>query len=413
MIKPGLLFIMVMSGMAHASSELKLSFTSAFNEMIRRNTTVSIQKSQLESAEILLRSQEFSFLPSLSISGSKQEGDLLTPSRSVTATASINLFRSGADLAGLNAAQSERDYQKANLDIAVLQTEKECAEAIFKLIEAKQRVDIIKRQVLYTSEFQKIGQLRYKRGLLPIEDVNRLDIDSSNLQASLDDAQAQLNLATSEVESLLGHSMLEAEWPWKTYLISGAVNELLNRIPDVEVRPDFRSAQLLRDREDHLARRLHRSLFPSLDLSYSKGQYETVGDWNSGWSTVLTLTIPIFNGLQDYSQYRVKTEDRRQAEFQLERLRRDEMANQKAFQENLRLALRTANDRERTLKISEKLLNTNLARFRAGRADANELSVERSRKADAETFAAQGWAKAHRSLLDLLHSFGQSAREIK
>jgi outer membrane protein TolC len=193
---------------------------------------------------------------------------------------------------------------------------------------------------------------------------------------------------------------------------SARVREFIERKPSLEERPDYRSARLLIEAEDERAKQYYRSMLPSVDVSYSRGEFESFGRWQPGWTAMITLSVPLFNRLEDYSIYKTQAEKRREAELRIEQLRRDELNLQKAYQENFRLALQTAEAREKTLGTAQRLLKVNVARFKAGRADANDLAIERTRESQAEILAIEGWARAHASLVKLLHSYGQSIRKL-
>ncbi|HEX4925790.1 MAG TPA: TolC family protein, partial [Bdellovibrionales bacterium] len=182
--------------------------------------------------------------------------------------------------------------------------------------------------------------------------------------------------------------------------------------PGLEGRPDFEAARLASSAEAARATRAHRALFPSLNLSYSQGQIETGGQWESEWRTSLVLSIPLFSGWEDVAAYRAQSETARQAELTLEQLRRDGLSYQRAHQENFKIGLQTAENRERVLVTSQRLLKKNLLRSQAGRASANDLLVERGREAQAELVAVEGWARAHAALVQLYHAFGQSVRGL-
>jgi outer membrane protein TolC len=76
--------------------------------------------------------------------------------------------------------------------------------------------------------------------------------------------------------------------------------------------------------------------------------------------------------------------------------------------EAFRTSVSAALARERTLAMSRKLFQDGLKRFRAGRAAANELSVDQARLLDSELFAVQGWSAAHLAYSRLCHALGVS-----
>lgn len=388
-------------------------FNSALEEIVKRSTLVEIQRTRVEAADSLVLASRLSFLPRLSVEASQgQIGDPAAETKQVSATASLNLFKFGSDWAGARAAAADLAIQRARLESAALEAEQAGSAALISLIELKLKAEILRRRITATQEFLDVAQTRYRKGLTPLEEVSRIEIDLSNERAQYDDTVSQLRTAEAGVVRYLGHADVETAWPWKTAMRSAKTRELISRKPALEGRPDVEAARLSIEAESARASQLHRSLFPSLNLSYSRGQIETGGQLSHEWRSMLTLSVPLFEGWSSVSSYRVQSERAREAELTLEQLRRDGLGFQRAYQENFKLGYQTAENRERVLATSQRLLKQNLARFRAGRAGANEFLIERGREAQAELVAVEGWARAHTALIQLYHSFGQSVRGL-
>jgi outer membrane protein TolC len=400
-----LVFLLLFS----CSSRASTPFSDALKEIVNRSTSVGVQKSRLDAAEYALRSKRLFLLPSLSLNGTQQkQGDPEVTTNQVEAALRLNVFRFGADRAALKAAKAAREYERSLLEQSQLKAEQEGAELLIEYVSSRQQIAIFNKRLEYTRELLSIAQLRYKKGLLPLEEASRIEIDLSNEDAQLADAQTQFNSAQARLLSLLGQTDVQTVWPWKASMSSNQTVELTKHLPQLEVLPEFGAASFLLESESEKAVQLRRLMLPSLDVSYARGQYESLNQWQPGWTAMITLSIPIFNRLENYSQYRTQAELSREAELKLEQLKRDRLSQQHVDQENFKLALATAISRERTLDVAQRLLKTNLVRFRNGRIDANDLSLERDRETRASVLVVEGWSRAHLGLLRLYHSFGRS-----
>ena len=121
---------------------------------------------------------------------------------------------------------------------------------------------------------------------------------------------------------------------------------------------------------------------------------------------MVTLTVPLFDGLTNYSSAKAQAYVRSASETRVEKVQRDAKSQWQASQVNFQTAFDTAFAREETLEISKKLYADNLRRFESGRISANELSIDRTRMNTAELLAVQGWAALHIQFASLCHSLG-------
>ncbi len=392
------------------------SFDSALKQMLSRHTAVRIQKTNLDASEVSYTSKSLFFLPNLSLNANEQKSELsdknsFSRSRSYLATASVNLFRSGADWATMNAAEANRDLQKTIYSRVKLTAEDDSAAALLNLIESMRRVEVLRKNVSDLTSFQNLAQERFSKGYLPRQEVDKVTIDVSNSEARLRDAESSFNNWQEQVTRLWEKPNIPNEWPWKDRLNSSAVNDLLSRKPDPITNLDFISTQHQLAVADASARAQYRMMLPTVDLSYSYGTYQTASYDGPGWESLVTLKIPLFSGLDDYAQYRAKEAAREAAEVQNEQEKRNALSEQDLAQKNFIIARATALAREKTVEVARRLLNANLARFRIGRADANDLNVDQRRVTESELLAHQGWKDAHVALLRLYHAFGKSLIE--
>ena len=158
-------------------------------------------------------------------------------------------------------------------------------------------------------------------------------------------------------------------WPWEKSLTLEQAKPYLTADPMAfEARPDFKAAKQSIETEDARSRSLLRSLLPSVDLTYSVGETHTRGITVSAWSSLATLTIPLWSGLKDYSGYKVQVENKAAAEARLHQLRREAQSTVTAAQANYRLSVQLYQARARNLGVARHILDQDEARFKIGRA---------------------------------------------
>lgn len=395
----------------------ELSFDQALNTLFETNTPLAIQKARVDAAGAQHTGSKFSLLPTIELSANEERrGDPKTELQTLSATTRLNIFRFGADLARLDASRANLGSQKSLLHSQELKTEDEIVAALIAIVQQSQRLRVAQATLDYSKRLLEIGQARFQRGVLAREEVDQVSIDLSNAEAVVRDYQSQLNRALSQVTTLsekagLDPLKIKLDWPWKDRFNEASIQKLASQSIDPGVAPELKGAELQFAAQRAQAKRYKRLLFPSLDLSYSAQRTENeAGQRADGWVGLLTLSVPLFEGLSDWTEYRVQNAQAIIAEQGYRQALRDVPVRQELAQKNFQIAYQTALSREKTLGVARRLLDSSLVRFRAGRASADSLALDQNRFAQAELLSVDGWAQAHLALNELLHAFGQSVR---
>ncbi len=402
---------------AHAD---ELPFREALRAMVDHNVLVQVQQTKLSASKSQQNAAIGAFTPQIYLQAQEQRWDGNSPSVAgssiypteeiYTANAKWNLFRSGADIAGLRAANRDQSYQESTLEDSYIQAEQKSALALLDLIEKKQIAEAYKRSEESVGHFLEIARARFNKSLLPKEETDKVALDASNAEAKRADAEIGYNNARAAVEALLGHTRVSTEWPWEKNLSLDQVKDFINesgRKAAIEQRPDFRAAREFVESQDSLSRSFFRAMGPSVDLTYSVGELHSRGQTVSSWQSLATLTIPLWSGLKDHAAYRTQVEAKYAAEFRLHQLERDVQGLVEAAQANFRLSVQQYQVRTRNLTLARHIMDQDAARFKLGRADANELNLDLDRVTIAEILAVQGIRQAHVAYMELLHAFGR------
>lgn len=397
-----LLFALAVGALTGLAAETPIAFEDAIKGIVDRSTSVGIQQSNLDSTEARNLSSKFALLPSLSAEASHTVSDASgsrTTRRGLGAVASLNLFKFGSDFSAMAAAGAENRSQSHQLADTILKAEAEAVRVVVAYVQAALEVETIKGISGIRDEALKIAKERYGRGLMAAQEVEKLSVDLDNSKARVSDAELALVAASAELQTLLGHANVATSWPWKEWLSNeksfGAIAEA-----DLAKRPDWLAAsekvEGARQRKDQAWGKI----FPSLDASFGYGYYKNEGGSfpdSSGpeWRGALTLTVPLFDRLENLGSYRAAIESRKIAELELEKVRRTAKSELESNVKNCLVAVRTAKLRDQTLATSDKLYRDNLQRFRRGLVPANDLFVDQDRLNDSHLNAIRGWAVAH------------------
>lgn len=401
-----------------------ISFDIALQAIVDSNTALGTERARLDASQARLLSSQSAFLPTLSLSASQerdfQRGSAPTfDTHTYGATASLNLFRFGADISGWRAALWAVDEQRQRLRSAELEAEGVAVRALIDWIELRRQTTALEESLTYSRQYHAIAKARFARGVLPAEEVDKVAIDLANSEAGLQDTQSQLNSSTAGLRALIHErhdvdtDRLAADWPWKDKFHSRSLRTWVETPSNPDLSPSFVAARARLAADENRTRRQKRLILPRLDASYSwQSVKPDSGDRIHVREGLLVLSLPLFEGLTDYASYREQRANEIAARLAFEESRRLVPSTQEAARKNFVIAYQTAIARERTLSTSRALLKSALNRFRVGRTRADDLLLDQSRVLQAELLAIKGWAAAHRAALDLLHAYGQSVRTL-
>lgn len=396
------------------ATERALRFDEAVAQILRRSTSLGLQQTSADSAAAQRISAAMSFTPTLTAEGKESTSKLGTSasaaaSRQIEGTATLNILRFGADFANLMAADDLVESQRLLVEAKTLSVEDSAVRALLDAIERRKELGLYKQISDSQQELLLIAQQRYARGLLPVQEVDKLTIDLANAQARAKDAGIRETEARFALANLLGDSDVEADWPWEQRL-RGAKTDPTLREPYSETKiPSWGAAKAKLSAQENLVSRDLRLFLPSIDSSFSYGYYKTAlsSSAQPGWTGTISFTWPIFSGYKDFTTYRVQVYAREAAAIALEQSARDARAEWQTSKYSFDLALSTAIARDRTVELSRKAYQGNYARFKSGRLSANELFVDRARMFESELLAVQGWAAAHLAYMRLYHALGR------
>lgn len=257
--------------------------------------------------------------------------------------------------------------------------------------------------------YHKIARERYRQGRLASQEADKVEIDFENAKAQMRDTESALVNARAQLTALLGEGGVTVAWPWRERL-QKAESLVASTSPDLSVRPDWAAAERRSKAVGHRESQALGSALPSIDLNVSYGLFENRGPtFNSNgpeWTGQLALTVPLFDRLANYGNYRALVHRQTAAELELEKVRRFARAEWDGAKGALNISVKTARSRESTVEIARKLYEDNQRRFRQGLAGANEVSVDQERFYRAEILAIRGWQAAHVTLVRTCHAQG-------
>jgi outer membrane protein TolC len=397
---------------AHAAT----TFDDALARIVERDIGRLQAEARVEAARSAARAAGFHLIPAVDALGiqSLSGGSPDSPTSSASQagfSAQWSLFRSGSDVALSHAAEAELNRTVEEVEVARFAAERQGADTLLGWIDSERQARIQERLVENRKKTAEAARERFQRGLIPREQSDAVAVDLSNTEAQAAQARLKADESAATLRALLGGDLdMAPEWPWQQKLQKEKF-AFDDRV-DLERLPTWRSARFQSLAAESRADAALRGHFPTVDaqLSYllSATRSPTLGNFNGPeWSGTVTLTLPLFHRGAISANADARTADLRVAELEVERLRRSAPQEWEQSLRSWRVALESAKSLEATRTTARRVAESTERRFRAGRADANDLTVDVSREVEAELLAEDGWFQAHSGLVRACHARGE------
>jgi outer membrane protein TolC len=388
-----------------------LDLVRAVDVIVRRDPSVVAKRETLESVEWSSIGKRAVFLPSLSLSGSRATGS--SNSYSLGWSAELNLFRFGADYFQWRQADREVDSAQSSLETTLLSQEQVALESVVLWIEKNREREITQTVLELQKKSLEISRARFQRGMIPIQEVEKIEVDVSQAEILLMDLDILIARAKADLVQALGSvkavETLDRQWvfdrisPVAQVALSSSLSEL--------ALPSFNAAVATLEAQQARQSRTERLLLPSLSVVSNTtflGYLPTSSLDGTTWSLGLQASWPIFDQLVRYTDYRTQVHTVGQAEASLEQTRRAVYVAWETARERFRISMNSLALREKSLKLSRKLYEDGVRRFQAGRVSANELFVEHRRWLDGELLYLRAMGEIHRSFSEYCHAMGKT-----
>ena len=294
------------------------TFMSALKKAYNDNPELNAERESLNISEQELKISKGSYLPSITLSGSKsdEETDKLTnrdgsnasitnvdPTvKSITIEQTLIDFGRGAELAkskiGIDLAKAK--FLKKEQDILY-----KSIQAYTGLVSANEKLKINKSNVNLLDRQVETDRIRLERGNISLSDVAQSESSLAGAQAKL--IQAENDFLTSKLnyENVIGN-LNDPELLDKSSILEVTLPEELNSVIQISKKnnPDLIIAQLEYEQSKKDTASARSDLAPSATLSFDRSQSEDLSaTYDEREKDVLkaTVTWPFFSGGKNYA----------------------------------------------------------------------------------------------------------------
>lgn len=355
----------------------------------------------IQNAEMGRRAAMASFLPSLSMSSgtSLSSSERFNPTTNTSVTGSNDTYNAGvsaavdvftggrktAELRDAHAALESAEASAREQRFAVVLSAK---QAYFTVLEASELIRVAEASVRRAEESLEAARTRMQVGTATRSDVLRGELALNEARQALLQARNDRHVATFALGRLVGADGPVAARPPESLearALEVSREELLQLA--LEASPRMLAAEAAVRSGEAGVRAARAQYFPSLRASSGYSWFNQDPAFTGGrtsWSMGLSLSMPVFNGLQreaTVSRSRVQADI---ARAQLDDARRQLRAETERLAGAVDLAAQRAALAEEALRVAEEDLRVQRERYRLGASTILDLITSENNLIQAE-----------------------------
>ena len=311
-------FIIFISGLIFCTSLNAETFSAALKKAYENNPELNAERESLNISEQDLKISKGSYLPTITLSGSKsrEDTDKLTnrngtdatitdvdpSSQSITITQTLIDFGRGAELAksriGIELAKSKLFKKEQEILYKSIQAYTGLITANEKLKINKSNVNLLDRQV-------ETDRIRLERGNISLSDVAQSESSLAEAQAKLIQAENDFLTTKLNYENVIG-KLNDPELLDKSSIIKPILPEELNTAIALSKKnnPDLIIAQLEFEQSKKDTTSARSDLAPSATLSFDRSKTDDLSstyDEKEKDTLKATVSWPFYSGGKNYA----------------------------------------------------------------------------------------------------------------
>lgn len=404
-----------------------LTLEECYQAALRQSEALAAQTERIDQAEEKIKQAYGAIMPSVNFFGSylKQQdvksslGSSISPpfQPSLRFNLSQPLFRGMKEYAALKQAKLNREASETDRIAAELALYQDVANYFFTILSLEkssdtvtEQVQVYEKRISEMSSWVKIGKSRRS-------ELFSVQASQAKAVAQLKQLQGQIGAATEALKFLTGFSSI-GRLSLRSEASSRDKPSLESYLSRLEERPDVLAGKTRVDIADKNVDVAKGDYAPSADIGANYWMRRAGVLSRVKWDAALTFTVPIFQGLTTNSRVREAASQRRQAEIDLQRIRRQADRDVRSLYASLSAEYERRNDLSRALDLAKKTYEEQSREYRYGLVNnldvltsldslyQSKLELDRSR-VEIERLTSQLKAATH-SVETLLQNQGSS-----
>lgn len=321
-------------------------------------------------------------------------------------SSSINLFRGGGDYQLKQATQYQQQAAENKVIGEKLKSDSENATVIFQQLYINEVIKSAENLVRLKDESHRIVYSKYKAGQVPIQEVEKSEIDKTQAESRLRNLKLKNIENQVQWKTLFGEEMQTQVWPFdinnKLKISTSEKSE-----SSIRVNPSLAHLSNLVLAAESYWKSSRSEFWPQVDLGVEYLVQLKPGFESRAWQGGLTLTIPLWSRYEVAAQTSSRYAEYFSAKKQWESAENANKIQREKLAEKIELTRKNLEVAQENLKKSEKLYDDMLKSFRFGRLSTNELLIEQGRLISVQEGFSQSQWDYHKVLLESCNVLGE------
>jgi len=277
------------------------------------------------------------------------------------------LLFDGQVFVGLQARRTSMEFQKKNAEVTEEAIKTNIYKIYYQLVVSKSQIDLLDANIARLEKLKHDANELYKNGFAEKLDVDKVDVQLSNLQTEKQKALNSIEIGYLGLKTLMGMPVKDTlvltdkitEDQIKQDILTDTAYQYTNRV-------EYQYLSLVKRLNEYNIKRYQLSYLPTLALSgvYSKQAQRTTFDIfakDGSWFTTsyigLNLSVPIFSGFSKEAKVKQSKIELQQTENTLNNLKLSIDNDVRQAQLNFSSAVKTMDFQKKNMQLAENVYN--------------------------------------------------------
>ncbi|MCO5142240.1 MAG: TolC family protein [Oligoflexia bacterium] len=309
-----LILLIILLTTAQHSNAATLSWQHAVDLALKQNPSLEASKKSVSASEANIKKSYGEFLPTVSVSAKRAKNKsessstpgvtTKTTSDSISATATLNVFKGFYDIATLAKSKISKDKAKYAQKVESSDIRLKLRQAFVNAYIQQEKIRLSQKVLDRQIRNEKLISIKYNSGTEARWNVRKSQSETKLAQFNLASAKEEFMQAIDTVSSIIGDQSISIQSITAPSLIDPkSLNNYAKE--SQENHPSIRKTELTvleAEKDKTIARS---AFYPNVDLNYSKSREDSKPETTrrsrtEGSAFSITASWNIFNGFTDY-----------------------------------------------------------------------------------------------------------------
>jgi outer membrane protein len=327
------------------------------------------------------------------------------------------LLFDGQVFVGLQARRTSMAFQKKNAEVTEEAIKINIYKIYYQLVVSKSQIDLLDANIARLEKLKHDANELYKNGFAEKLDVDKVDVQLSNLQTEKQKALNSIEIGYLGLKTLMGMPVKD------TLVLTDKITEdqikegvLTDTTYQYTNRTEYQYLSLAKRLNEYNIKRYQLSYLPTLALSgiYSKQAQRSTfdifakdGNWFTTSYVGLNLSVPIFSGFSKDAKVKQSKIELQQTENNLNNLKLSIDNDVRQALLSFNSAVKTMDFQKKNMQLAENVYNQTKKKYEVGTGSNTEINAAQTDLVTAQTNYINAMYSAIIAKVDYLKATGK------